>query len=184
MRIQYFPDLSSLFTELSAPPPVAATSVAECASYAFSTADTGTRATGFALRDGTCTLGRPPQFLDDIVVRPALTQGEDGVYANIAKPTSNSSSGQKWSVLSRINQLCRFFPGEQALGDMDWFFLINEEKRFEVHPELGSADLDELYSGTRNVAFPGTSPVQTIDGIHSMTFLNKACIVVCNTMHA
>ncbi len=105
MEIHYFPDLSSLFTELSVPPPVAATSVAECASYAFSTADTGTRATGFALRDGTCTLGRPPQFLDDIVARPALTQGEDGVYANIAKPTSK---GNNLNMAVFLN-VCIFF---------------------------------------------------------------------------
>ncbi len=68
----------------------------------------------------------------------------------------------------------------EALGNMDWFFLLNEEKQYEKHMVLGDADDNQLHWSTRDVEFPNISPVQTMDGIHSARFVNLACLVVIN----
>lgn len=76
--------------------------------------------------------------------------------------------------------LVSFVLVAEALGNMDWFFLLNEEKQYEKHMVLGDADDNQLHWSTRDVEFPNISPVQTMDGIHSARFVNLACLVVIN----
>ncbi len=67
---------------------------------------------------------------------------------------------------------------------MDWYFLLNEEENYEPHYVLGTPDPNRLHGSgvtVRSVAFTVPSPVQTVDGIHAATFVNKACLWVCHS---
>ena len=90
---------------------------------------------------------------------------------------------KNWSQKRIFCHLVSFVLVAEALGNMDWFFLLNEEKQYEKHMVLGDADDNQLHWSTRDVEFPSISPVQTMDGIYSARFVNLACLVVLN-MHS
>ncbi len=152
-------------------------SAVECASHAFATHDSLKKASGFKFEDGTCTLGRTPPYIDEILARNAISGG-DGVHAFMGKPTSEERAFFEQKVLS-CNLLCPVIHlAAEALGNLDLYFLLNEEKIFEPHPILGNPDNDELHQGTRDVEFSLISPVQTFDGMYSTRLMEKACLQV------
>ncbi len=66
----------------------------------------------------------------------------------------------------------------EALGDMDWFILLNEERLFDPHEALGTPNSAEHNWSTRDIVFPSISPVQSFDGTHAARLVNKACLLI------
>ncbi len=105
-------------------------------------------------------------------------QEETGFTPSWASPQVRKEAFFEQKVLS-CNLLCPVIHlAAEALGNLDLYFLLNEEKIFEPHPILGNPDNDELHQGTRDVEFSLISPVQTFDGMYSTRLMEKACLQV------
>ena len=71
-----------------------------------------------------------------------------------------------------------YYLGAEALGDMDWYILLNEERLFDPHVDLGTPDDLQLNFGNRDITFPSISPVQSFDGTHAARLIDNACLLV------